>query len=123
MFDGTFGGEAVYDDGSCLTDAVGAVLGLEVLLRVPIGVEEDDRVGGGEVDPLTSSAGAEEEELAVFLGVEVFDLETSLVLFDGAVNAAAFPVVLEGSPVFEDVEGRFELGEDQNFVVVLEEIG
>ena len=122
MLDGTFGGEAVDDDGSCLADAVGAVLRLKVLLRVPVRVEEDDRVGRREVNPLASGARTEEEEPAVFLRVEFFDLDAALVLFDGAVYATAFPVVLERGPIFEDIKCRFELREDEDFMVALEEV-
>ena len=102
---------------------MGAVLGLQVLLRVPVAVEEDDGVGGGEVDALAASAGAEEEELDVFLGVEVGDLLAALVLLDAAVDAADFPVVLQGGPVLEDVELGFKLGEDKDFVAGGEEVG
>ena len=122
MLDGTFGGEAVDDDGSRLADAVGAILRLEILLRVPVRVKKDDRVGRREVDSLASGTCAKEKKSAVFLRVEVFDLDAALVLFDGAVYAAAFPVVLERGPVFEDVECRFKLREDEDFVVALEEV-
>ena len=123
LLDGPLRRETIYDDRSRLADAVGAVLRLEVLLRIPVGVEEDDRVSGGEVDSLPARAGAKKEELAVFVGVEIFDLDAALVLLDGPIDAAALPAVQQRDPVFEDVEGRFELREDKNFVVVLEEVG
>ena len=55
--------EPVDDDRFGLADAVRAVLSLQVLLRVPVGVEEDDRVRGDEVDALAAGAGAQQEEL------------------------------------------------------------
>jgi hypothetical protein len=41
--------EAVDVDGILLADAVRAAHGLQVVLRVPIRVEDDHRVGGGQV--------------------------------------------------------------------------
>ena len=102
---------------------MGAVLGLQVLLGVPVAVEEDDGVGGGEVDALAAGAGAEEEEALVRLRVEGGDLLAPLVLLDGAVDAAHGPAVLQRGPVFEDVELRFELREDEDFVGFAEEVG
>ena len=49
-------------DGSLLSDAVRAGGGLNVVLRVEVGVEEDDGVGRGEGDAESSSAGGEEED-------------------------------------------------------------
>ena len=102
---------------------MGAVLGLQVLLRVPVAVEEDDGVGGGQVDALAAGAGAEQEELDVFFRVEVGDLLAPLVLLDAAVDAADFPAVLQGGPVLEDVELGFELRENEDFVAGGEEVG
>ena len=96
---------------------------LQVLLRVPVAVEEDDGVGRRKVDALAAGAGAEEKEAHVRFRVEVGDLLPALVLLDGAVDAADGPAVLEGGPVFEDVELGFELGEDEDFVGFGEEIG
>lgn len=40
-------------------------LDLQVVLRVPVGVEDDAGVGGGEVDAQASGAGAQQEDEAV----------------------------------------------------------
>lgn len=102
---------------------MGPVLRLEILLRVPVRVEEDDGVGGHEVDSLATGAGAEEEELVVFVGVEGFDLGAAVFLADGAVDAAAVPGAELRGPVLEDVELGFELGEDEDFVALVEKAG
>lgn len=102
---------------------MGAVLRLQVLLRVPVAVEEDDGVRAREVDALAARAGAQQEQAHGRLRVEVADLLPSLVLRDAAVDPAHRPVVQEGSPVVQDVERGFELGEDEDFVAVGEEVG
>lgn len=45
--------------------------GLDVVLGVPVGVEDYDDVGAGEVDADAAGFGGEEEDLALFLGVVV----------------------------------------------------
>lgn len=100
-----------------------AVLRLQVLLRVPVAVEEDDGVRAREVDALAARPGTQQEQAHIRLRVEVADLLPSLVLRDPAVDPTHGPVVQEGSPVVEDVERGFELGEDEDFVAVGEEVG
>lgn len=120
LLDGGPCGEAVDDDGPRLPDAVAPVLGLEVLLRVEVGVEQDDRVGGGEVDALPARAGGEEEDAVRRVVVEVVDLVAAALLGDGAVDAADVPAAELPAVVLEDVELGGELREDQDLVVVLE---
>ena len=86
-----------------------AVLRLEILLRVPVAVEQDDGISCREVDALAAGAGAEEEDLVVRAGVEGFDVLPPDVLFDRAVDAADLPAVQDCGPVFEDIELGFEL--------------
>ena len=51
-----------------------AVLGLQVRVRVPVRVEDDDGVGGLEVEPETTGARGEDEDLVGrVLGVEECD--------------------------------------------------
>ena len=119
MLDCALCGETVDNDGAGLADAVGAVLGLQVLLRVPVRVEEDDRVGGREIYPLAAGAGAEEEDAAGWIGVEGVDLGAAVGLGDRAVDTAGFVSREgEGGPFFEDVELGGELGEEEDFVGV-----
>lgn len=92
--------KAVDDNGTGLADAVGAILGLQVLLGVPVAVKQDDGVGSGEVDTKAAGAGAEEEEAMVRLGVEGGDLGGAVFGFDGAVDAADGPVAEVLGPVF-----------------------
>merc|ERR1719164_402344 len=44
-----------------LTNSVSSVHGLQVHLRIPIGVENDDNVRGHQIDAQTSSSGAQNE--------------------------------------------------------------
>ena len=49
--------EAVDHDLVCLPDPVGPGEGLDVVVRVPVGVVDDDGVRSGQVDTQTSSPG------------------------------------------------------------------
>jgi hypothetical protein len=51
LFDGVVGDETQDDYLLFLANSVHSVLGLEVHLRVPVGVEDDDRVGRLQVEP------------------------------------------------------------------------
>ena len=53
--------EAVDHDTIGLADTMGAAERLDVVVGVPVGVVDDDRVGGRQVDPETSSSRGEEE--------------------------------------------------------------
>ena len=88
------------------------ILRLQVLLRVPVGVEEDNGVGGGKVNPLAACTGTKEEDLMTGVGVEGLDLSVAVRLAHCAVDPAAVPGAEQGGPVLEDVELGFELGED-----------
>ena len=47
LFDGFTGDEPISKDGSRLSDAMGAVYCLGLLLQVPPGIEDVDVLGGG----------------------------------------------------------------------------
>ncbi len=122
LLDGAARGEAVHDDGPLLADAVAAVLRLQVLLGVEVGVEEDDGVGTGEVDALAAGAGRQEEDAMVGVRVEGVDLRAARLLRDAAVDAARVPAAQLAAVVLEDVELHGELREDEHLVVVREEM-
>mmetsp|Transcript_19101 Transcript_19101/g.34157 ORF Transcript_19101/g.34157 Transcript_19101/m.34157 type:complete len:327 (-) Transcript_19101:913-1893(-) len=61
FLDGVLGDEAVDVDVLLLPNTMCACHGLQVVLRVPVAVEYDDRVGGGEVDPEAARAGRKKE--------------------------------------------------------------
>ena len=91
---------------------MGAVLSLQVLLRVPVAVEEDDCVRGGEVDALPTCARRDEADADVVVGVERADGFFAIRGRDAAVDATHGPGVEDLGPVFEDVELGLELGKD-----------
>ena len=69
---GAAGQESVDVDRVLLPDPVRAGHRLEVVLRVPVRVEDDDGVGRREVDAEAAGAGGEQEdEVARIRGVEV----------------------------------------------------
>mmetsp|Transcript_28554 Transcript_28554/g.80457 ORF Transcript_28554/g.80457 Transcript_28554/m.80457 type:complete len:220 (-) Transcript_28554:2183-2842(-) len=51
FFDGIFADQAVDADGLLLPQSMAAILRLQILLRVPVAVVEDARIGGLQVDP------------------------------------------------------------------------
>ena len=81
-----------------------SVHGLQVHLRVPIGVVDDDDVGGVQVDAeTTGSSGQHEEELFAVLGVVLGDLSVSVLVGRLAVDAAVVPAP-EPAVVLQDVQ-------------------
>lgn len=52
--------------------------GLQVILRVEVTVDEDDRIGRHQVQSHATSLGAEQEEESVVIGVEVLHGQVSL---------------------------------------------
>ena len=70
FLDGVLLEQAVDGDLLELADAVAAVLGLLVHGRVPVGIVEDDVVGGGQVDADAPRARRAHEDEAARVGVE-----------------------------------------------------
>ena len=65
---------------------------LQVVLRVPVGVEDDDRVGGGQVDADAARARREQEEERARCRVrEAVDCLLALILTHRAVEALITP--------------------------------
>ena len=67
----TFRNEAEDVDLLGLTDTMSTVHGLQIRLRVPITIVQDDYVGGGQVDTETTSARGEQEDELVAVGLVV----------------------------------------------------
>lgn len=134
------GDEPVDDDRLLLADAVAAILGLEIHLRVlqgqripaaayPIAVVEDDGVGGGEIDAEATGARADEENLDVGVAIEVLDLLLARILAHGAVDAAELPLVQvhqirlwrvsggELARITDDVDDLSELRKDEDAMI------
>lgn len=81
-------GKAVHNDRFFLSDPVRAVLRLQVLLRVPVAVEEDDCVSGGKVDTEAARARAEQKQVPSSIMIEAPDLLSAIRLGDSAIDAA-----------------------------------
>ena len=62
LFHGSLGEESVDVDGLFLTKSVDPEDGLDVVSRVPGGVEDDDAIGGHQIDSKTSGFRRDEEE-------------------------------------------------------------
>jgi hypothetical protein len=121
LFDGVGGDEAVDGDGAVLADAVCAVGGLLFDGGVPPGVEEDDVVGGGEVEAEAAGLEGDEEEVAL-AALEGVDEAFAFGGGGGAVEVE----VWEGGGVegaADDGEEVGELGEYEGAVSVFAEVG
>ncbi len=73
LLDCAGGNEAEDLDVAGLADAVGAILGLQVVGRVPVRIDDDDFVGGGDVEPYAAGFGADQEDEGGGVAVEVVD--------------------------------------------------
>mmetsp|Transcript_16565 Transcript_16565/g.57911 ORF Transcript_16565/g.57911 Transcript_16565/m.57911 type:complete len:886 (+) Transcript_16565:420-3077(+) len=101
-----------------LPDAVRAIHGLQVHLRVPVAVVEDDDVGRGEVDAEPAGARGQQEHEAVALVLRVaVDGLLPQVARDGTVQALVH-VAAEAQVLLERVEHLDELREDEHAVAL-----
>eukprot|EP00968_Pinguiococcus_pyrenoidosus_P021742 scaffold2908_cov257-Pinguiococcus_pyrenoidosus.AAC.3 len=106
-----------------LSDAVASVLGLQVCLRVPVGVVQDARVSRLEVDTQPTGARAEEkDELLTPRRVVLLDLGLAEFVAGVAVDAAV-GVVLCHAVVLHDIHHPRHLRENQDAVVPLLHLG
>ena len=81
-----------------------SVHGLQVHLRVPVRVVDDDDVGGVQVDAEAAGSGRKhEDELLAVVGVELLDLTVSVFVSRLAVDAAVAPP-FEPTIVLQDVQ-------------------
>ena len=114
LLDGIFRHETEDLDGLFLTDTVSTVLSLEIHLRIPITVVENDNIGGGKVDTETTSSGRKhEDELIGVLLVVGRDLGIAEVTIGTTVDATVI-VLLHVAVVFEEVQNASHLREDED---------
>mmetsp|Transcript_14522 Transcript_14522/g.42533 ORF Transcript_14522/g.42533 Transcript_14522/m.42533 type:complete len:379 (+) Transcript_14522:1826-2962(+) len=92
---------------------MGAVHGLEVDLRVPVGIKQHHNVRRGKVDPQPSRASAQNEaELVRPFPVEVLHLIIAAVAVSTAVDPAV-AVLHEAEVILQHVQHARHLGEDE----------
>ena len=71
-----------------LPDTMGAFLGLQILVRIPIGIENDDSVGRLEIEAQVAGAGRQEEkEIIRRLVVETLQQVTTIVRLGRTVHS------------------------------------
>ena len=116
LLDGVLRDEAVDVDELLLPDAVAARLRLQVVLRVPVRVEDDHRVRRREVDAEPARAGGEEEDEVLGAGlVEAVHRALALLAGHRAVEPLVLPA-LQAQVLREDVEHPHHLREDEHAV-------
>ena len=71
LLDRVLANEAVHAHFALLTDAVSTVLRLEVHLRVPVAIKDDDRVGRLQVQSETAGTSAQDEHIEILRLVEL----------------------------------------------------
>lgn len=101
---------------------MGSVLGLEILMGVPVGVVDDDRVGDLEIQTETAGSGGEDKDEEIGLRVEAFQQLRSIVGFGAAVETKVL-VPAEEQKVLHNVHDLRHLEEHQDSVSGLFEFG
>ena len=108
--------EAIHAHRLRLPNPVAARLRLHVVLRVPVGVEDDHRVGRGERDAHAACARAQQKaEHVAVLVVERADRLLAGIASDRAIDPRV-GVASEAQIALQQVQHRRELAEDQNAV-------
>jgi len=118
FLDGIPADEAVSEDVAILSDAVSAIDGLCLDGGIPPGIEDEDVIGGGEVQPESARLEADEEDAAIRVGLKAVDVFFSF-------SGLAIEVLVDDTAIFEmladDGEHAGELGEDEGLVSLGEE--
>eukprot|EP00053_Salpingoeca_punica_P017129 m.163900 g.163900 ORF g.163900 m.163900 type:complete len:637 (-) comp17120_c0_seq4:1564-3474(-) len=114
LFDCALGDETENADRLCLADAVGAILSLQISLRIPVAVVEDDDVGSGEVNAETACTGAEHEDELLAVGRIVLVDHALTVLVRRLAVEAAVLVAAPPAVVLQDVQHAGHLAEDEH---------
>jgi len=100
-----------------LADAVAARLRLQVILRIPVAVVDDDGVGGRQVDAEAARPRAQQEHELVAVGLAVaVDGLLALLAANAAVDALVGEA-LEHQVVLDDVQDADHLREDEHLVL------
>ncbi len=122
FFNGIFRDEPVDEDRFLLSDAVCPVCGLSFYGGVPPGVQDDDVVGGGEVQSEAPGFECEQEEWCIGVGGEGMD--SMLALFCGGLSGEhdVVPAVCF-EECREEFQGFDEAGEDEHFVSFSDDVG
>ncbi len=109
FFDGVTRDQSMDDDGSLLADAMGAVGGLGFDGRIPPRVEQENMVGGSEIQPGASGSKRKQHDRWTVLRLEVVDDGTPVARrpiesqpFDSAIAKAGFDAVQETRPLRKD---------------------
>mmetsp|Transcript_8845 Transcript_8845/g.30409 ORF Transcript_8845/g.30409 Transcript_8845/m.30409 type:complete len:769 (-) Transcript_8845:151-2457(-) len=114
LFDGVLRAEPVHVNLLLLANSVSAVHGLQVHLRVPVRVVQDDDIGGVQVDSeATCPRGKQEGKLLRVGGVVRIDALLPVLSRGVSVNPAVL-VPPKEHVVLEDVEQAGHLGEDKD---------
>lgn len=114
LLDGVLGDEAEDVDLLGLADTVCTVHGLEVGLGVPVAIEQNDNVGGNEVDTETTRTGCQkEDELFTARGVVLVNRADTVLVRRVTVDTAVLEVT-ELAVVLENVKHTTHLREDED---------
>ena len=104
LLDRVPGNESIDHDFVLLSDTMRSGQSLNVIVRIPIGVIDDDRVGSVQVDAqATGSGGQEEDELLGAFSIETINGVLTQCARDRAINSLVL-VTLTFQKVFEQIE-------------------
>ena len=114
--------EPINNDFPFLADTVRPVDGLQVHLRIPIRIENDDDVGLMEVDANTAGPRREYEDLLLALGIlEVINAEVALVRRRLPVDST-IPIASNPQHVVKNVHELRHLAEDEYLAVFADQL-
>ena len=98
LFDRVLRDEAEYAHLLLLTDTMGAIHGLQIHLRVPVGIEQNDHVSRGQVDAQTTGTSRQhEDELGTAGFVVLGNLAVAILVRSATIQAA---VLSKNSKIF-----------------------
>jgi hypothetical protein len=117
LFDGVLGNQPIGEHLARLADAMRAIDRLRFDRRVPPRIEQEDVLGGGEVEAEAARLEADQEQLAVRIGLEAVDARVT-------VARPAVEVLVGEAEAIERsahaIEQLHELREDDCLVTLLE---
>ena len=117
FFDCVASNQSISKDAFRLADAVRAIDGLRFDRRVPPGIEQEDILGSGQIQTLTTSFQADQKQLALRIGLKVLDSRA-------AIASLAIKIFINYSfaiePLLHNRQKTGELGKDQHLVSFLD---
>ncbi|KAI6748785.1 hypothetical protein HG531_007732 [Fusarium graminearum] len=119
FFDSIFRDKSIHNNLFGLADTMGSIHGLQIGLRVPITIIQNNDVGSCQVDAQTTSTCCKEKDELLRPRLIVLINSSDSVLVGGSTINSAVLVLSENAVIFKDVQQSTHLGEDENTAALL----